>query len=191
MGIDPVDTGALGHEVAQARFDRLYREHGRAILAYALRRVAAPGGRRRRRRRDLPGRLAAPRRGAGRRRRAALALRRGGQRDRQSASGRAAPDPPRGATGGVAADRARHPRRRRGEAAEILRAMGELGDEDRELLLLVCWEEPGAERGGAGARDLRARRAQPPAPGPTPAADFCGEREMAGSRAELDMEEAR
>jgi len=42
MGIDPVDTGALGHEVAQARFNRLYREQGRAILAYALRRVAAP-----------------------------------------------------------------------------------------------------------------------------------------------------
>src|ERR1700759_687699 len=42
MGIDPVDTGALGHEVAQARFNRLYREQGRAILAYALRRGAAP-----------------------------------------------------------------------------------------------------------------------------------------------------
>jgi RNA polymerase sigma-70 factor (ECF subfamily) len=27
-----------------------------------------------------------------------------------------------------------------GEAAEALRAMGELGDEDRELLLLVAWE---------------------------------------------------
>ena len=28
-----------------------------------------------------------------------------------------------------------------GEAAEVLRAMAGLGDEDRELLLLVSWEE--------------------------------------------------
>jgi hypothetical protein len=31
--------GALGHELAQVHFGRLYREHGRAILAYALRRT--------------------------------------------------------------------------------------------------------------------------------------------------------
>src|SRR6201996_5815346 len=37
-----VETGDLGQEVAQARFNRLYREHGRAILAYALRRVDGP-----------------------------------------------------------------------------------------------------------------------------------------------------
>jgi DNA-directed RNA polymerase specialized sigma24 family protein len=33
---------ALGHELAQVHFGRLYREHGRAILAYALRRVGDP-----------------------------------------------------------------------------------------------------------------------------------------------------
>ena len=31
--------GALGRELAQIRFGRLYRDQGRAILAYALRRV--------------------------------------------------------------------------------------------------------------------------------------------------------
>lgn len=34
--------GALGRELAQVRFGRLYRDQGRAILAYALRRVEDP-----------------------------------------------------------------------------------------------------------------------------------------------------
>src|SRR6187399_3733211 len=33
---------AFGRELAQVHFGRLYREQGRAILAYALRRVEAP-----------------------------------------------------------------------------------------------------------------------------------------------------
>src|ERR1700742_981233 len=42
MSPQRVETAGLGQEVAQARFNRLYREQGRAILAYALRRVAGP-----------------------------------------------------------------------------------------------------------------------------------------------------
>src|ERR1700710_246598 len=34
--------GALGRELSQIRFGRLYRDQGRAILAYALRRVEDP-----------------------------------------------------------------------------------------------------------------------------------------------------
>jgi hypothetical protein len=34
--------GTLDRELAQIRFGRLYRDQGRAILAYALRRVEGP-----------------------------------------------------------------------------------------------------------------------------------------------------
>ena len=66
---------ALGQELAQVRFGKLYREQGRAILAYALRRVEDPEDAA-----DVVAEtflvgLAAPRRGADRRRGEALALR--------------------------------------------------------------------------------------------------------------------
>jgi RNA polymerase sigma-70 factor, ECF subfamily len=46
-----------------------------------------------------------------------------------------------------------------GEAAEVLRAMARLGDEDRELLLLVSWEElsPGQAAKVLGISSLAAR----------------------------------
>ena len=39
MAQSQIGTDALSHELAQAQFSQLYPEQGRAILAYALRRV--------------------------------------------------------------------------------------------------------------------------------------------------------
>lgn len=39
MGPGQIEMEALGQELAQVRFTQLYRDHGRAILEYALRRV--------------------------------------------------------------------------------------------------------------------------------------------------------
>ena len=36
------EDGTIGREAAEARFERLYAEHGRAVLAYAVRRSADP-----------------------------------------------------------------------------------------------------------------------------------------------------
>ena len=41
MGPGQIEMEALGQELAQVRFTKLYREHGRAVLEYALRRVEA------------------------------------------------------------------------------------------------------------------------------------------------------
>lgn len=135
-----IEAGALGHQLAQARFSRLYREQGRAVLAYALRRVedhedAA----------DVVAetflvawrRLASVPAGAGARlwlygvaRRVIANLHR--TERRRTRLGRRLAE-------SLRAELATHPAPG-GDAAEVLRAMAGLGDEDRELILLVSWE---------------------------------------------------
>jgi RNA polymerase sigma factor (sigma-70 family) len=141
MTPERMQEGALGHEVAQARFSRLYREQGRAILTYALRRVGDPEDAADvvaetflvawRRFDDVPlddgarlwlygvARLVLTNLQRSERRRTRLGARLA-ETLRTEISTHTAP---------------------RGEAAEVLRAMGELGDDDRELLMLVSWEE--------------------------------------------------
>ena len=140
MAQGQIEKGALGHELAQIQFSRLYREQGRAILAYALRRVED--------REDAADvvaetfliawrRLAEVPAGAEARlwlyavaRRTIANLHRS-ERRRTRLGGRLAES--------LRTELATQPAPT-GEAAEALRAMGELGDEDRELLLLVAWE---------------------------------------------------
>jgi RNA polymerase sigma-70 factor (ECF subfamily) len=185
------ETGTLGQEVAQARFSRLYREQGRAILAYALRRVDEPE--------DAADVVA----------------------ETFLVAWRRFDDVPIGdgarlwlyaTAGGVLSNLHRSERRRtrlgarlaeslgteiatnpapRGEAAEILRAMAGLSPEDRELLLLVSWEEltPAevAKVLGLTALATRSRlhRARRRLRG------LVKEREAAGASPALDTEEAR
>ena len=140
MGPGQVEMEALGQEMAQARFARLYREEGRAILAYALRRVDDPEDAADvvaetflvawRRLGEVPlgggarlwlygvARLTLANLHRAERRRTRLG-RRLAETLRTELSTHAAPA---------------------GEAAEVLRAIGELGEDDRELLLLVSWE---------------------------------------------------
>lgn len=183
---------ALGRELAQVHFGRLYREHGRAILAYALRRAGDPEDAADivaetfliawRRRGDVPAgdkaRLwlyAVARRVLANRHRAEQRRTRLGERLAESLrtelAAHAAPS---------------------GEAAEVLQAMGELSEEDRELLLLVSWEELspaeaarvlGISSLAARSRLHRARRRL---------RTLLEQNEsMAGQSPELDMEEAR
>ncbi|HET7119787.1 MAG TPA: sigma-70 family RNA polymerase sigma factor [Solirubrobacterales bacterium] len=183
---------ALGRELAKVRFGRLYREQGRAVLAYALRRVDQPedaadvvaetflvawrrldevpfGGRERLWLYAVARRVTANlRRAEGRRTRLA-------ERLAESLPGE------------VVAEQAP-----RGEAAAALRAMRELGEEDRELLLLVSWEElsPGEAAKVLGISSLAARsrlhRAR------RRLRNLMEERATTSAgRAELDMEEAR
>lgn len=140
MAQSQIEKGALGHELAQVQFGRLYREQGRAILAYALRRVED--------REDAADVVAETFLVAWRRlaevpvggearlwlyavaRRTIANLHRS-ERRRTRLGGRLAES--------LRTELATHPAPE-GEAAAALRAMGELGDEDRELLLLVAWE---------------------------------------------------
>ena len=140
MAQGQIEKGALGRELAQIQFSRLYREQGRAILAYALRRVED--------REDAADvvaetfliawrRLAEVPAGAEARlwlyavaRRTIANLHRS-ERRRTRLGGRLAES--------LRTELATRPNPS-GEAAEALRAMGELGDEDRELLLLIAWE---------------------------------------------------
>ena len=140
MGQGQIEAGALGRELAQVHFTRLYREHGRAILAYALRRVED--------REDAADVVAetflvAWRRldevppGSGARlwlytvaRHVVANLHRTDRR--RTRLGRRLAETLR-------TELATH-RPPGGEAAEVLRAMAGLGEEDRELLLLVSWE---------------------------------------------------
>jgi RNA polymerase sigma-70 factor, ECF subfamily len=140
MAQSQIEAGALGRELAQVQLSRLYREHGRAILAYALRRVEdredaadvlaetfliawrrlgeVPG--------DPAARLwlyAVARRVIANLHRAERRRTRLGQRLAES----------------LRTELATHPAPS-GEAAEVLRAMAGLSEEDRELLLLVSWE---------------------------------------------------
>jgi RNA polymerase sigma-70 factor (ECF subfamily) len=132
---------ALGGELAQIRFGRLYRDQGRAILAYALRRVADPQDAADvvaetflvawRRLDEVPNDARArlwlfgvARRVIANRHRAERRRTRLGERLAESLRTELATQPAPA-----------------GEAAAVLRAMGGLDDDDRELLLLVSWEE--------------------------------------------------
>jgi RNA polymerase sigma factor (sigma-70 family) len=140
MAQGQIEKGALGHELAQVQFSRLYREQGRAILAYSLRRVED--------REDAADvvsetfliawrRLAEVPAGAEARlwlyavaRRTIANLHRS-ERRRTRLGGRLAES--------LRTELATQPAPS-GEAAAVLRAMAGLSDEDRELLLLVAWE---------------------------------------------------
>jgi RNA polymerase sigma factor (sigma-70 family) len=132
--------GTLGGEVAKVRFGRLYREQGRAILSYALARVDDPDEAS-----DVVAEtfLVAWRRlgevpiGAGEKlwlygvaRRVIANLHRSAHRRARLAE-RLAEE--------LWTEVAVHPAPD-GEAAEVLELMGELEEENRELLLLVSWE---------------------------------------------------
>ena len=140
MAQSQIEKGALGHELAQIQFGRLYREQGRAILAYALRRVDD--------REDAADvvaetflvawrRLAEVPPGAEARlwlyavaRRVIANLHRS-ERRRTRLGQRLAESLRTELATHIAAG---------GKAAELLRAMAELSEEDRELMLLVAWE---------------------------------------------------
>ncbi|OJU82584.1 MAG: hypothetical protein BGO11_16425 [Solirubrobacterales bacterium 70-9] len=132
---------ALGQELAQVRFTKLYREHGRAVLEYALRRVEA--------REDAADvvaetflvvwrRIGEVPEGDGARlwlygvARHVLANLHRAERRRTRLGARLAET--------LRTTIAAHPQPR-GEAAAVLRAIADLADDDRELLLLVTWEE--------------------------------------------------
>jgi RNA polymerase sigma factor (sigma-70 family) len=149
----------LGEELAKVRFGRLYREQARAILAYALRRVDNPEDAS-----DVVAEtfLVAWRRldevplGRGERlwlyavaRRVTANIRRAeGRRTRLSE--RLAETLP---------TELALPPEPGGEAAGVLRAMAGLGDEERELLLLVAWDElsPGEAAQVLGLSQLATR----------------------------------
>ncbi|HEY2053367.1 MAG TPA: sigma-70 family RNA polymerase sigma factor [Solirubrobacterales bacterium] len=140
MAPGQIEMDALGMELAQARFAKLYREEGRAILEYALRRVEdredaadvvaetflvawrrlgeVPIGGEARLWLYGVARLTLANLHRAERRRTRLG-RRLAEGLRTELSTNSAPV---------------------GEAAEVLRAIGELDDDDRELLLLVSWE---------------------------------------------------
>ena len=136
-----IEATALGKQLAQANFSRLYREQARAVLAYALRRVDD-----RENAADVVAEtfLVAWRRleevpiGAEARlwlyavARRVIANQQRTERRRTRLGLRLAET--------LRTELATHPAPA-GEAAEVLRAMAGLGDEDRELLLLVSWEE--------------------------------------------------
>lgn len=133
--------GALGEELAKVRFGKLYREQARAVLAYALRRVDGHEDAADvvaetflvawRRLDEVPiGRAERLWLYAVARRVTANARRAEGRRTRLAE--RLAET--------LRTELASHPNRG-GEATEVLRAMAGLSEEDRELLLLVTWEE--------------------------------------------------
>jgi RNA polymerase sigma-70 factor (ECF subfamily) len=184
--------GAVGRELAKVRFGRLYREQGRAVLAYSLRRVGDPedaadvvaetflvawrrldevplGARERLWLYAVARRVTANHhRAEGRRTRLA-------ERLAESLQSEAMANPEHSA-----------------EAAGVLRAMGDLGEEDRELLLLVTWEElsPGQAAEVLGISSLAARSRLHRARRRLRA--LMEDRRSAGCRSpELDTEEAR
>jgi RNA polymerase sigma factor (sigma-70 family) len=140
MAQSQIEAGALGHELAQVKFSRLYRDQGRAVLAYALRRVED--------REDAADVVAETFLVAWRRlgevpidhgarlwlyavARRVIANQHRSERRRIRLGRRLAES--------LRTELATHPAPQ-GAAAEVLRAMGSLSDEDRELLLLVSWE---------------------------------------------------
>jgi RNA polymerase sigma-70 factor (ECF subfamily) len=187
-----IEAGALARELAHGRFNRLYREQGRDILAYALRRVGDPEAAADvvaetflvawRRLDEVPiddgGKLwlyAVARRVIANLHRAERRRTRLGRRLAESLRTELATRPTPG-----------------GEATEVLRAMGELGEEDRELLLLISWEglSPGQAAKVLGISSLAARSRLHRARGRL--RTLMADREAAGNRnPELDMEEAR
>jgi RNA polymerase sigma factor (sigma-70 family) len=136
-----MDTGTLARGIAHARFNRLYREQGHDLLAYVLRRVEDPETAA-----DLVAEsfIVAWRRldqvpvdesarlwlyGVARR---VIANQHRAERRRTRLGARLAES--------LRTELATRPDAR-GKGPEILRAMRGLSDEDRELLLLVSWEE--------------------------------------------------
>jgi RNA polymerase sigma factor (sigma-70 family) len=193
MGPSQIEKkGALGRELAQVRFGGLYRDQGRAILAYALRRVEDPEDAADvvaetflvawRRLDEVPvderARLwlfGVARRVIANRHRAERRRTRLAERLAESLRTELATQSPPA-----------------GEVVEVLRAMGGLGDDDRELLLLVSWEElsPGEAAKVLGISSLAARSRLHRARRRLRA--LLEQRESAESRGrELDMEEAR
>lgn len=184
--------GVLGRELAQSRYGRLYRDQGRAILAYALRRVEDPEDAADvvaetflvawRRLDEVPigtgARLwlfAVARRVIANLHRAERRRTKLGQRLAESLRTELATQPAPA-----------------GEAADVLRAIGGLGGDDRELLLLISWEElsPGEAAKVLGISSLAARSRLHRARRRLRA--LLERRESAASRGpELDMEEAR
>jgi len=192
MAQSQIEADSLGRELAQVHFSRLYREQGRAVLAYVLRRVEGPEDAADvvaetflvawRRLGEVPAgaeaRLwlyAVARRVIANLQRTSRRRTRLGQRLAESLRTELATHPTPSA-----------------EAADVLRAMAGLSDGDRELLLLVSWEElsPGEaakvlEVSSLAARSRlhRARRRL---------RDLLEEREPAESlNPELDTEDAR
>jgi RNA polymerase sigma-70 factor (ECF subfamily) len=192
MAQSQIESGSLAHELARVQFGRLYREQGRAILAYALRRVED--------REDAADvvaetfliawrRLAEVPAGTGARlwlyavaRRVIANLHRS-ERRRTRLGQRLAET--------LRTELATHPAAG-GEGGEALRAMAELSDEDRELLLLVAWEGLTPSEAAkvleisslaARSRLHRARRRL--------RALIEGEDPMTARSSELDTEEAR
>jgi len=160
MGVSQIEKmGTLDRELAQIRFARLYRDQGRAILAYALRRVGDPDDAADvvaetflvawRRLDEVPNDARARLWLFGVARRV-IANRHRAERRRTRLAQRLAES--------LRAELATHPTPA-SEAAEVLRAMDELGGDDRELLLLVCWEElsPGEVAKVLGISSLAAR----------------------------------
>jgi RNA polymerase sigma factor (sigma-70 family) len=140
MAQTTIETEALGRELAQARFSVLYREHGRAVLAYALRRtgdsedaadaVAETFLVAWRRLSEVPiGEARLWLYGVARR---VLANQDRAERRRTTLGRRLAQS--------LSTELATHVAPS-GEAAAVLRAMAGLRPDDRELLLLVSWEE--------------------------------------------------
>lgn len=140
MAQGQIEKDALGRELAQVQFSRLYREQGRAILAYALRRVED--------REDAADVVAETFLVAWRRlaevpagteaklwlyavARHTIANLHRSERRRTRLGGRLAES--------LRTELATHPGPSDG-AAEVLRAMAGLSGDDRELLLLVSWE---------------------------------------------------
>jgi RNA polymerase sigma factor (sigma-70 family) len=139
-GVEPIEAtrGQLSERLAETSFRRLYAEHGREILAYALRRVGDPEDAADvvaetfliawRRLEDVP-----PDRqarlwlyGVARR---VLANQRRGERRRERLGERLRAD--------LAPALAEQPE----PGPDILAALGRLGPKDREVLRLVAWEE--------------------------------------------------
>jgi RNA polymerase sigma-70 factor (ECF subfamily) len=182
----------LGRELAQIRFGRLYRDQGRAILAYALRRVEDSESAADvvaetflvawRRLDEVPTNARARLWLFGVARRVIANQHRAERRRMRLAERLAESLRTELATRPAPAD----------EAAEVLRAIGGLGDDDRELLLLVSWEElsPGEAATVLGISALAARSRLHRARRRLRA--LLEQGESAGSHGpELDMEEAR
>jgi len=192
MAQSQIEAGALERELAQVHFSRLYREQGQAILAYALRRVEdredaadvvaetflvawrrlgeVPIGSAARLWLYAVARRVIANQHRGERRRTRLGLRLA-ESLRSELATHATPG---------------------GEAAEVLRAMAGLSDGDRELLLLVSWEElsPGEAAKVLGISSLAARSRLHRARRRLLA--LLEDRQSAGSpNPELDPEEAR
>lgn len=154
-----IETGELGRELAEVRFGQLYREQGRAILAYALRRVEDPEDAA-----DVVAetflvvwrRLGEVPIGAGARpwlyavARGVIANLHRTERRKTRLGQRLAQS--------LRTELATH-RAPSGETTEVLRAMSALDEDDRELLLLVAWEglTPGEAAKALGISSLAAR----------------------------------